>query len=549
MTAAEAQEYVDISTIGIDNVSEAPAPLPSASDKATVSYWMATTSSKQLPISLDEIPAQSDVVIIGSGITGVSCAYHLVNSLPNASSTEKQKLRSITIVEARSFCSGATGRNGGHLTAASALAYTDLAANPNHLLGARLSTLSNEEIKVQTGKVVQDILNFETNTANHIRSILKTENAEEQVGFTDDRNWHLCFEHAEVDAFQDSLRQAGQHQGMRRFVEQVRRVPMEEVDERMNQPLGIVAVYEIPGATLHPRKLVSLIYSCAQRSAAANQISLNLVTDTPVHQVSVSRNESILTTSRGDIKASYVVHATNGYASHLLPHLSSPSTGIIPTRAQVVAVAPSSGKHLWGMGLSAGGGYEYGHQRPSTESTPPLYILGGGREYATGREWGVADDTSLNSQVSAFLHPYLAKTFPDSYGEKVTREWTGIMGYTKSKDPLVGPVTGSRGGKEYIAAGYSGHGMTRAFGCAQVIADMMVADVNGEKWNNKSRGLPECYLTEPAKAMLLEAAEVGKKIAAVGPADGMVEKNIDAEARRQDEKLSQDSSASCCIVT
>ncbi len=53
----------------------------------------------------------------------------------------------------------------------------------------------------------------------------------------------------------------------------------------------------------------------------------------------------------------------------------------------------------------------------------------------------------------------------------------GIMGYTKSKDPLVGPVHAEgRRGKEWIAAGYSGHGMTRAFGCAQVVADMILAE-------------------------------------------------------------------------
>ncbi|SPO26403.1 uncharacterized protein UTRI_03992 [Ustilago trichophora] len=542
MTAAKAHEYVDISTIGINQVSATPAPLPSPSGKATLSYWMATTSSDQLPTSLDKVPAQSDVLIIGSGITGVSCAYHLVNSLSNASSTQKQKLGSITIVEARSFCSGATGRNGGHLTAASALAYTDLAANPTHLLNARLSALSNQEITFETGKVVESILNFETNTANAIRSILKTENAEEEVGFTDDRNWHMCFEQAEVDAFEDSLRQAGTHQRLRNYVAQIRRVPMEEVEERMNRPSGIKAVYEIPGATLHPRKLVSLIYRCAQKSAAAKGISLNLVTDTPVHKVSSARDGSILTTSKGDIQASYVVHATNGYASHLLPHLSSPSTGIIPTRAQVVAVAPSSSKVLWGMGLSAGGGYEYGHQRPSTESNLPLYIFGGGREYATGREWGVADDVSLNSEVSAFLHPYLARTFPNSYGEEVTMEWTGIMGYTKSKDPLVGPVPDGRGGKEYIAAGYSGHGMTRAFGCAQVVADMIMADMKGEKWSNRSGGLPECYLTQPAKAMLLEKPETE-----ILSASAIPEISSKAEAQ-EDAKLSQDTSASCCMV-
>ncbi len=52
-TSQGQQEYVDISTIGIDNVAPVLSPLPSSSDKATVSYWMATTSPDHLPPSLD----------------------------------------------------------------------------------------------------------------------------------------------------------------------------------------------------------------------------------------------------------------------------------------------------------------------------------------------------------------------------------------------------------------------------------------------------------------------------------------------------------------
>ncbi|KAJ9479688.1 FAD dependent oxidoreductase [Pseudozyma hubeiensis] len=496
MSELNTEEYVDISTIGIDAVPANPAPLPSSSDKATVSYWLATNPHNLHAATTDRLPSRSDVVIIGSGITGVSTAYHLVNA-------SSPSIGSITIVEARGFCSGATGRNGGHLTAASALAYTDLAANPNHLIGARIHSLSAEDVKVEAARVVEDILAFETHTADAIREIIKKEHAGEKVGFTDEKNWHLCFDQREVDAFEHSLAQAAEHTGLRKYVDQVRRVPKVEVDQRMKSPAGIKAVYEIPGATLHPRSLVTILFQSAQRIAASKNIDLNLITDLPVLNITSSPDgESICSTSYGDIRAKYVVHSTNGYASHLLPQLSSSDTGIIPTRAQVVAVATTSGEHLWGMGLSAGGGYEYGHQRPSSESDTPLYIFGGGREYATGREWGVADDTTLNPEVSDFLHPYLANVFPQSYGEDVRREWTGIMGYTRSKDPLVGPVRAEgRAGKEYVAAGYSGHGMTRAFGCAGVVADMIVADAGRGRWR-KREGFPECYLTQEAKVLL-----------------------------------------------
>ncbi|EST05031.1 FAD dependent oxidoreductase [Kalmanozyma brasiliensis GHG001] len=536
------QEYVDISTIGIDNVAHTPSPLPSSSDKATVSYWMASTSEDQLPSSLETLPSHSDVVIIGAGITGVSTALHLVEAAPSS-------ISSITLIEARGFCTGATGRNGGHLTAVSALAYTDLAANPNHLLGKVASSLTDDEVKTSTAAVVEQILQFESDTAAAIRALIVAEQADKVVGFTDESNWHLCFSHAEVEAFEHSLGQAGEHAGLGRFVNQVRRVPTDEVDRRMNRPAGVVAVYEIPGATLHPRLLVIVMFKRAQRLAREKGIALNLVTHLPVLQTRASVTGTILSTAKGEIEARYVVHATNGYASHLLPELSGT---IIPTRAQVVAVPPKSGAR-WGMGLSAGGGYEYGHARPASKSG--LYIFGGGREHATGREWGVADDSKLNHEVSDFLHPWLAKTFPTSYGEDVEREWTGIMGYTKSKDPLVGPVDGRRG-KEYLAAGYSGHGMTRAWGCAKVVAEMIGADAEGRGWR-KGGGFPDCCLTMAGRAMSpekvdreatpVEAEMRVEKAHSTSAYAALEEKGMQGEIDRKSGTSGKH--ASCCTVT
>ncbi|SPC64322.1 uncharacterized protein UHOD_05019 [Ustilago sp. UG-2017b] len=538
------QEYIDVSTIGLDAIPPTPSPLPSASDKATVSYWLATTPAHLLPESLDAPPSQSDVVIIGSGITGVSCALHLINSLPSSSSSlEKTEggVRTITIVEARQFCSGATGRNGGHLTAASALAYTDIAANPDHLLGQACVNFAVAQRKDAIGKAVQEMLQFEEDTANAIRRLIAQEAVEKDVGFTDEKNWHLCFTQEEVEAFEDSLAQAGEHERMKKFVDKVRRVGKEEVDSRMNHPHGVVGVFEIPGATLHPRALVAVIYRRAERLAKQKGINLNLVTECPVHSVAPTTDGSKLTTSNGAIDAGYVVHATNGYASHLLPSLSTPTTGITPTRAQVIALPPSSPSYLWGMGLSAGDGYEYGHQRPSSE--PPLYILGGGREYAPSREWGVADDTTLNSDVSEFLHPCMGKVFPNSYGGKeVEREWTGIMGYTKTKNPIVGTIGGSRG-REWIAAGYSGHGMTRAYGCAEVVAEMVMAEIDGRQWREKG-GFPGCYLTPGARAEGVE--EKGELVA-----DGMKEKDEGMKEKDEgrEKGSSEGRSSGCCVVS
>lgn len=81
------------------------AGLPSA--QPTSSAWQ-EPPAPIATIQSDTLPPVTDIAIIGSGITGTSVAYTLLNH-PQASNLR------VTILEARNACSGATGRNGGHL--------------------------------------------------------------------------------------------------------------------------------------------------------------------------------------------------------------------------------------------------------------------------------------------------------------------------------------------------------------------------------------------------------------------------------------------------
>lgn len=87
-----------------------PCPTP------TVAYWqcpphaIASHQSRKLP-------SEASIVIIGSGITGTSVAYHLLQRSPN--------LR-VVMLEARTVTSGATGRNGGHCKDVSFKTYRQL---------------------------------------------------------------------------------------------------------------------------------------------------------------------------------------------------------------------------------------------------------------------------------------------------------------------------------------------------------------------------------------------------------------------------------------
>lgn len=77
-----------------------PAPLPVAN--STKSFWINSPGANPLAGEGSEGPLtdDADVCIIGSGITGVSAAYHLGKELEGR---EGEKLKAI-ILDARDFC-------------------------------------------------------------------------------------------------------------------------------------------------------------------------------------------------------------------------------------------------------------------------------------------------------------------------------------------------------------------------------------------------------------------------------------------------------------
>lgn len=80
-------------------------PVPNS----TQSYWRSELHEIDNLRSTKHLPNECDVLIVGAGISGVSTAYHLLNDNPSPPS--------VVLLEAREVCSGATGRNGGHLMA------------------------------------------------------------------------------------------------------------------------------------------------------------------------------------------------------------------------------------------------------------------------------------------------------------------------------------------------------------------------------------------------------------------------------------------------
>ncbi|KAG2357782.1 FAD dependent oxidoreductase [Suillus spraguei] len=461
-----------------------PAKLPSRNP--TRSFWI-DSSPDANPLadqgSQDPLPSEVDVCIIGAGLTGVGVAYHLIKLLNAASLSVKHPLR-IVILEARDFCSGATGRNGGHLTPAT------------------FTKFSQRQALFDTVEAIKSY-ELEQYTVSLLVKIVEENGWASDIDLVEGGHITLLFTEKEANNAREDFDMARQAQFNLDGVEWLSK---EEVEEEYGTPYP---GFRKPAHNLWPLKLVTKLYRHAE-AHTGQYASLSLHTRTPVtavtHETTDNSSTYTVVTSRGNISCSRVVHATNAYASYLLPFLAGPD-GIIPTRGQVMATRASVGAGQTKIQSWSGNeGFTYWFPRPVTHDTEkPLIIIGGSRNAVVpSYELYVDDDSETHPLVGKALREFLPAVFEGKYNTNLEpeMEWTGIMGYTKMGDPFVGPIADLLVGspdrdlykKQYIAAGYASHGMPRAFGCAEVIAQMIIAEISGKEWKEPD-WLPRRYLT------------------------------------------------------
>ncbi|KAF5377063.1 hypothetical protein D9757_007696 [Collybiopsis confluens] len=440
------------------------APLPVSN--ATKSLWINTPGANLLANegSTGILTENADVCIIGSGMTGVSTAFHLAQAVKEQSLYNSSSNLTAVILEAREFCSGATGRNGGHLTPYSFFNYR---------------TFERKHGKIEAVKSLQ----LENRTAMAMVKLIHEHNLTSTVDLVEGGHISLIGspqEYESLIAEYHAARQAGLDVG------DVEWLSATKVESTYHSRYPAV---KFPAFNFWPLKFVTQLYLLANSSTP--HFSLKLHTQTPVTSIdSSSSSKQNIQTPRGSVQCTHVVHATNAYASHLLPQFGG-RKGIVPTRGQIIALrAKIALNDTWKA--SWGGLDHYWFPRPlngsdtDAGSQHPLVILGGGRGIGDPTfEQFQTDDSVVNAAV----------------GVDLQMEWTGIMGYTESTDPIVGPVISDILPKDdvdsiqtFIAAGYSGHGMPRAFSCAEAVASMVVAAVQRKPWS-LPEWFPKRYLT------------------------------------------------------
>ncbi|KAI1872387.1 uncharacterized protein JN550_004106 [Neoarthrinium moseri] len=435
----------------------APGIFPVAN--ATVPFWRTELHEIDEHRSTPELPAEQDIVIIGAGFAGTTCAYYLTQ--------DEFTVPSITVLEAREACSGATGRNGGH-------------CRPDLHVG-----FENRK-NVKGLDAANEVACFEVANLQAVKQLIRQERIECELEEVTSSNVYL-----------DEKQALGAKDNLEEMLDlgcptamMVNYYGPDEA-EKVSGVKGAKAATTFPAATLWPYKFITQLLSIVVDRG------VNLQTNTPVTMVSSTADDEgfwTVTTPRGNIRAKKVVFATNGYTSGVLPEYKA----IHPVRgtcSRIIAGNPPAERSRIGSLVPYYAPKLADYQANRSDGS---FVVGGAwttcRFKHTNQWRDVVDDSQLVPAAEGYFNGYIERTFNgwEQAETTVDQVWTGIMGYTEDGEPHIGKVPSKEG--LYICAGFNGHGMPLVLLCAKGLVKMMSDDCDFSQ-----TGIPSLYETTPER--------------------------------------------------
>ncbi|KAL4758879.1 FAD dependent oxidoreductase-domain-containing protein [Aspergillus foveolatus] len=425
-------------------------PYPIA--KPTTPFWRTTPHPLDDHRSTHFLPDQCDIAIVGAGYAGASVAHHILEL------TDCSDSPSIVILEGREACSGATGRNGGHLK-----------PDPFN----RISTLAS-----QYGlSAASEVAEFEARHVDAVECLVKKENIDCDLVVTEAIDVMLDEDHAGVlRRGYDKLVAGGVEPA-----KQTRYFGPQEAGN-ISGIKGTRACFTYRAGHLWPYKLIMHLL---QRAVDKG---VNLQTHTPVLSLSPAESGSgyTLQTPRGTLTAKKLILATNGYTASLIPRriVIPPSAS---SRSTSDYIPPPKLTTSYMIRHDA---VNYDYLIPRSDGS---IVVGGARPafiHDLTSWYNVTDDSVVLDAARRYFDGYMQKHFVgwERSGAVTENVWTGIMGYSSDNLPHVGRVPGER--SQWILAGFTGHGMAQVFLAAEGVARMVVQGVQYTE-----TGLPSLFET------------------------------------------------------
>lgn len=389
-----------------------------------VSWWWrqvggAPGTTKRRPaLAGDE---EVDVAIIGAGYTGLWTAYYLACADPS--------LR-IAVVEQAFAGFGASGRNGGWLTAAlpGSRAVLNKVDGPDgtKALEQALRDTVDEVIAVAAREGIDaDIVKsgeFRVATSAPQLARLERSFAQEQAWGTPGEQW----------------------------------LEERELAARIRMDGALAAIWSPHCARIHPVKLVQGL------AAAVERRGVTIYEDSPVQEI----GDGFVATAGGRVRARAVLRCTEGFTAGFPGERRT----WLPMNSSMVVTAPLSDEQwstIGWQGREVLGDEAHAYIYAQRTADDRIAIGGRGVPYRFGSR---TDDFGVTQQVTIDqLRASLEALFPELRGIGLDHAWSGVLGVPRDWTATVSFSDGFG-----YAGGYVGHGVNSSALAGRTLAELVL---------------------------------------------------------------------------
>lgn len=389
-----------------------------------VSFWHAAVGGRPEPrASLDDASLSADVAIVGGGYTGLWCAYYLKQARPELD---------VVVLEKKFSGYGASGRNGGWLSAKVAGSRSKYAASHGPQAVMRLEQLMidavDEVIRVAAAEGIDadiaknGLLQVATNRAQLGR--IEREVAE-------DRRWS-------------------------KGEDDVRLLDAKATAERLRIPGALGSIFSPHAARIQPAKLVRGLAGVVER------LGVRIFEGTTVTEV----RPGVVLTTRGTVSADIVLRCTEGFTASIRGQRRT----WLPMNSAMVATEPLD-ERIWSkIGWAGGellGDAAHGYTYAQRTADGRIAIGGRGVPYRFGSRRD--HDGQTQRKTIQQLVASLRRHFPSVPASSITHAWCGVLGVPRDWCTTV--TFDDALGVGY-AGGYVGHGVTTTNLAARTLVDL-----------------------------------------------------------------------------
>lgn len=374
----------------------------------STSYWLDRTSKTK--------PKNYDVVIVGAGISGFSAAYWL--------KVEDPSLR-IAIVEKQRVGFGATGRNAGFITCGSVEHFNRMIHKHGKDEAVAIWRFSETNLKLLEERIIAGYevdLEFEKKGAYSL--------AAQEVEFTELKNVASLMTELKIPVATYSAGEIKKNLGAQNFVGGIR---------------------YLDDATVNPIKLLERL---------KQKVEVDIFESTEAFAVESSpEGTRLLKTDAGDFEAAMVIYALNGYSASQHSFFADK---IYPTRGQILMM--EAVPRFMDGPCYANFYLDYFRQLPTGQ-----LLIGGFRQLEKETEVGYSDH--ITDKIQNALHQFVVEHLPQFVEARVTHRWSGIMGFAKDGQPMVGSLPNDP--QVFFMGGYTAHGLGLAFHTGKCLVDLI----------------------------------------------------------------------------